>query len=56
MVWVSASLPTELPPGAGLHSSGRERFHERVVVHLDVANRIVAQGHDVARRLKIALA
>ena len=26
------------------------------MVHLDVPNRIVAQGHDVARRLNIALA
>jgi transposase-like protein len=56
MVRVSAFLPTELPPSAGLHSSRGERFHKRVVVHLDVPNRVVAQGHYVARGLNIALA
>lgn len=39
---VSSSIWNSLSPGAWLHSAGGKRFHERIVVDLGVANRIMA--------------
>ena len=42
-----------LSSGAGLNPRSRECLHECVVIYSHVADRIVAQGHDVARQLII---